>query len=68
MAANPNPPLSFSSGRRWKIGFDVVLRTALVLAVVVMANYLGGLFPERFISVRRHVSIFPPEPWMSSGP
>jgi hypothetical protein len=48
MAANPNPPLSFSSGRRWKIGFDVVLRTALVLAVVIMANYLGGLFPQRF--------------------
>jgi len=48
MAANPNPPLSFSSGRRWKIGFDVVLRTALVLAVVVMANYLGGLFPKRY--------------------
>ena len=59
MAANPNPPLSFSSGRRWKIGFDVVLRTVLVLAVVVMANYLGGLFPQRFYlssQTRIHIS------------
>ncbi|MEJ0088363.1 MAG: Gldg family protein [Limisphaerales bacterium] len=39
---------SFSPGRRWKIGFDVVLRTALVLAVVVMVNYLGAKFPWRF--------------------
>jgi hypothetical protein len=47
----PNDPQfqpSFSPGRRWKIGFDVVVRTALVLAVVVMVNYLGGLFPGRF--------------------
>jgi ABC-2 type transport system permease protein len=48
MAANPKPQLSFSPGRRWKIGFDVVMRTALVLAVVVMVNYLGGLTSKRF--------------------
>jgi hypothetical protein len=41
-------PASFSPGRRWKIGFDVVLRTVLVLAVVVMVNYLAGLFNGRF--------------------
>ncbi len=39
---------SFSPASRWGIGFDVVLRTALVLAVVVMANYLGAKFFHRF--------------------
>ena len=39
---------SFSRPRRWKIGFDVVVRTILVLAVVVMVNYLGAIFPHRF--------------------
>ena len=34
MAAKSQP--SFSPGRRWKIGFDVVVRTALVLAVGVV--------------------------------
>jgi hypothetical protein len=48
MTAHPKPQLSFSPGRRWKIGFNVAVRTVLVLAVVVMVNYLSGLFPERF--------------------
>jgi len=39
---------SFSPGRRWRIGFDVVLRTVLVLAVLVMANYLAAKFSHRF--------------------
>src|SRR5258706_119801 len=39
---------SFSPGRRWAIGFDVMLRTALVLAVIVMVNYLGARFYKRF--------------------
>ena len=46
MAIKPQP--SFSPGRRWKIGFDVIVRTALVLAVVVMVNYLGAKFFGRF--------------------
>jgi ABC-type uncharacterized transport system involved in gliding motility auxiliary subunit len=46
--ATPSPHPSFSPGRRWKIGFDVVGRTALVLAVVVMLNYLGAQFFHRF--------------------
>ena len=46
MAAKIQP--SFSPGRRWKIGFDVVVRTALVLAVVVMVNDLGAKFFRRF--------------------
>jgi ABC-type uncharacterized transport system len=39
---------SFSPGRRWAIGLDVLLRTALVLAVVLMVNYLGAKFYGRF--------------------
>jgi hypothetical protein len=39
---------SYSPARRWRIGFDVVLRTALVLAVAVMVNYLGAKFFHRF--------------------
>src|SRR5450631_3254040 len=46
MSAEPKP--SFSTAARWRIGFDVVLRTILVLAVVVMANYLGAKFFHRF--------------------
>ena len=41
-------PPSFSPARRWKIGFDVVLRTLLVLAVIVMANYLSSIFSRQF--------------------
>ncbi|MGA3282952.1 MAG: GldG family protein [Verrucomicrobiota bacterium] len=44
---SPKQP-SFSPRHRWKIGFDVVVRTALVLAVVVMVNYLGAQFFHRF--------------------
>jgi hypothetical protein len=39
---------SFSSGRRWKIGLDVAVRTVLVCAVVVMVNFLGAQFFHRF--------------------
>ena len=39
---------SFSAASRWRIGFDVLLRTALVLAVALMLNYLGAKFPHRF--------------------
>ncbi len=44
---SPSQP-SFSPRHRWKIGFDAVVRTALVLAVVVMVNYLGAQFFHRF--------------------
>ena len=33
---------SFSAAARWRIAFDVALRTLLVLAVVVMVNFLAG--------------------------
>jgi hypothetical protein len=48
MSAESKSRPSFSRASRWQIGFDVVLRTALVLAVVVMANYLGTKFFYRF--------------------
>ena len=58
MAAKSTP--SFSPGRRWKIGFDVVVRTVLVLAVVVMVNYLGAKFFGRFyLSSQTQVKLSP---------
>jgi ABC-type uncharacterized transport system involved in gliding motility auxiliary subunit len=44
----PSLPPSFSTARRWKIALDTLLRSVLVLAVVVMVNYLGYLFPRQF--------------------
>lgn len=38
---------SFSPSSRWKIGFDVAFRTVLVVAVAVMANWLGAKFYHR---------------------
>src|SRR5580692_4688121 len=58
MAAKSQP--SFSPGRRGKIGFDVVMRTALALAVVVMVNYLGAKFYGRFyLSSQTQVKLSP---------
>jgi gliding motility-associatede transport system auxiliary component len=54
------PTQSFSPARRWKIGFDVVLRTVVVLAVIVMVNYIGGLFSKQFfLSPRTRVKLSP---------
>jgi hypothetical protein len=41
------PQTSFSAARRWGIRLDYALRTALVLAVVVMVNYLGARWHYR---------------------
>ena len=46
--ATPDSNPSFSPGRRWKIGLDMLARTLLVLAVMVMLNYLGARFFHRF--------------------
>jgi hypothetical protein len=51
---------SFSPRRRWKIGFDLALRTAFVLAVVVMVNYLSANFFRRFyLSSQTRVELSP---------
>jgi hypothetical protein len=47
MATDPNQP-SFSRGRKWTIGFNVTLAVLVVLAVVVMVNYLSSRYPKRF--------------------
>jgi hypothetical protein len=48
MSDQPPSPPSFSTAARWRIGLDVVLRTALVLAVAGMVNYLGVRFYHRY--------------------
>lgn len=48
MPTEPTSPPSFSSGRRWSIAFDMALRTLLVLAVVIMANFISAKFFKRF--------------------
>jgi hypothetical protein len=48
MSADPKSIPSFSSAGRWRIGFDMVLRTLLVVAVVAMVNFLGTKFFHRF--------------------
>ncbi len=48
MPTEPKSSTSFSTARRWRIGFDVLLRTALVLAIVVMANFISVKFFSRF--------------------
>jgi hypothetical protein len=48
MSDQPAARPSFSTASRWRIGFDVVLRTALVIAVAGMLNYLGALHSHRF--------------------
>lgn len=63
MTSDPqsSPPIqSFSPARRWKIGFDVFLRTLVVLAVIVMLNYIGGLFSKQFfLSSQTRVKLSP---------
>jgi ABC-type uncharacterized transport system involved in gliding motility auxiliary subunit len=56
--STPSP--SFSTARRWKIGLDAVVRTFLVLAVVVMANYISSIFPRQFfLSSQTRVQLSP---------
>lgn len=48
MATEPSTRPSFSPGRRWRIGFSVVLMTVAVFAVTVMVNYLSAQFFRRY--------------------
>ena len=58
MSDAPKSRPSFSPASRWRIGLDTVVRTALVLAVVVMANYLAAQFDQRFyLSSQTHVAL-----------
>ena len=60
MPTDPPSQPSFSPGRRWKIGFDVAVRTALVLAVVVMVNFLAArprLFGRFYLSSQTRIQL-----------
>ncbi len=60
MAADTLPKPSFSHGRKWGIALNVLVRTALVLAVVVMVNYLSGRYFERFfLSSQTNIKLSP---------
>src|SRR6266446_4223806 len=48
MATVAQPKPSFSPHRKWRIGFQVALILFLVLAVVVMINFLSREFSRRF--------------------
>jgi hypothetical protein len=42
MNHQPSPQPSFSTGRKWAIGFNVAVSIAAALALVVMVNYLAA--------------------------
>lgn len=47
MVQVPHETPSFSAAQRFRIGLDLCFRTLVVLAVVIMVNYLAGRFFER---------------------
>jgi hypothetical protein len=58
MATEPKP--SFSRHRKWRFGFDAVVRTAVVFAVVVMVNYLANRYYHRqFLSEQTRIHLSP---------
>jgi ABC-2 type transport system permease protein len=60
MANEPQTPPSFTPRRRWTVGFDMTIRTLLVLAVVVMTNYLAGKFFHReYLSAQTRTDLSP---------
>ncbi|HKI68219.1 MAG TPA: GldG family protein, partial [Verrucomicrobiae bacterium] len=48
MATGLSSKPSFSRWRKWRTGFQVILVSLIVLAVVVMVNYLSGHYFGRF--------------------
>ena len=55
----PSSP-SFTPGRKWTVGFDVVVRTIAVLAVLVMVNYLAShYFARYYMSSQTRVELAP---------
>ena len=60
MVNEPSTKPSFSTSRKWSIGFIVVVASIAVLALVVMANYLGVRHDWRFqLSDRAQVKLSP---------
>ena len=59
MSGQPNTP-SFTPLRRWRIGFDLALRTLLLVVVMVMVNYLGSEhFSRIYLSSQTRVHLSP---------
>ena len=60
MASDDSSKPSFSRRRKWGLMFNVIVRTAVVLVVVVMLNYLGARYFERFyLSSQTRVELSP---------
>lgn len=60
MESTPPSPPSFTPRRRWVVGCDMAARTVLVLAVLVMINYLAGRFFHReFLSSQTRTDLSP---------
>ena len=60
MSDDAKSPPSFSRAYRWKNIFDRSLRTLLVLAVVLMVNYLGAKFSTRhYFSSQTKIQLSP---------
>jgi len=60
MAAEPKSQPSFTPRRRWIVGINVVVQTIVVLAVVLMTNYLAGKFFHReYLSEQTRTELSP---------
>lgn len=60
MANEPSSKPSFSPGRKWRIGFNVVVMTLAVFAVVVMVNYLSTqIFRRYYLSSLTRIELSP---------
>ena len=60
MAGDAQSKPSFSRLRKWGIGLNLIVRTVVVLAVVVMANYLSGLcFSRLYLSSQTRIELSP---------
>jgi hypothetical protein len=57
---NPDSQPSFPPSRKWRIGFQVLFVTLLILSVVVMVNYLSREYFLRFhVSTRTKLELAP---------
>ena len=48
---------SFTAGRKWRAGFNVVVGLAALLAIVVMANFIGRNYFFRRVTVGNQTQV-----------